>query len=184
MKKTRQKILIGKKYHDAELLWAEKKDKAEIKQLYNHWLKLKVGLKNFESRSPNLPEGISESAFSLEFGCPRVLDVQGTSGSFDCYNPKTHERIQIKATTIESDLTSFGPDSVWDTLYFLDFYRSGKFDGKYDVYKIPNNLIYNHQINKKQTFKDQQKEKRRPRFGIKKSIIGPRKMKPVKTCSV
>ena len=184
MNKTREKILIGKKRYDAELLWAEKKDRAKIKQLYNHWLKLKVGLKNFESRSPNLPEGISESAFSLEFGCPRVLDVQGSSGSFDCYNPKTHKRIQIKATTIRYDLTSFGPDSVWDVIYLLDFYRDGKFDGKYDVYEIPNDLIYNHKINKTQTFRDQQAQGRRPRFSIKKSIIAPNKIKPVKTCTI
>ncbi len=184
MKKTNQKILIGKSYHDAELMWAEKKDEAELKNLYSHWLNLKVGLMNFESRSPNLPEGISESAFSLEFGCPRVLDVKGTSGSFDCYNPKTHERLQIKATTVEYDLTSFGPKSVWDTLYFLDFYRNGKFDGKYDVYKIPNNLIYNNQVNKKQNFRAVQKQGKRPRFSIKKSIISPNKIKPVKTCSI
>ena len=184
MKKTNQQILIGKKFHYADLLWVEKKDRADIKQLYSHWVELKNGLKNFESRSPNLPEGISESAFSLEFGCPRVLGVQGTSSSFDCYNPKTHERLQIKATTIEFDLTSFGPASVWDTLYFLDFYRTGKFDGKYDVYKIPNNLIYNHQVNKKQTFKQIQAQGKRPRFSIKKSIIALNKIKPVKTCTV
>jgi hypothetical protein len=184
MRKTKEKILIGKKYHEAELLWAEKNDAPELKKLYNAWLELKNGLKNFESRAPNLPEGISEGAFSLEFDCPRVLDVKGTAASYDCYNPKTYERIQIKATTIRYDLTSFGPDSVWDVLYLLDFYRDGKFDGKYDVYKIPNDLIYGHQISKTQTFRDQQKQGRRPRFGIKSKIIEKHKIKPVKTCTI
>ena len=174
---------MGKKY-DAVLLKAEKQDGQELKRLYNSWFKLKEGLTKFESRAPNLPEGISEGAFSLEFNCPRVLEVSGTSGSYDCYNPKTQERIQIKATTIKYDLTSFGPESVWDVLYFLDFYRDGKFDGKYDVYKIPNDLIYNFQINKTQTFRDQQNEKRRPRFSLKKMIIEPNKITPVKTCKV
>jgi len=184
MKKTTEKITIGEKKFDAELLWTEKKDRPKLKKLYKAWVELKNGLKEFESRAPNLPEGISEGAFSLEFDCPRVLDVRGTAASYDCYNTKTHERIQIKATTIRYDLTSFGPDSVWDTLYLLDFYRDGKFDGKYDVYKIPNDLIYNHQISKTQTFRDQQKQKRRPRFGIKKSIIEMHDIKPLRTCKI
>lgn len=184
MIKYSDKITVDGKKYDAVLLKAEAKDGPELKRLYGAWLELKKGLTKFESRAPNLPEGISEGAFSLEFDCPRVLDVKGTSGSYDCYNPKTHERIQIKATTIRHDLTSFGPESVWDVLYLLDFYRDGKFDGKYDVYKIPNDLIYNFQINKTQTFRDQQQQKRRPRFGLKKSIIEANDIKPIKTCTV
>jgi len=162
----------------------EKKDSRALRRLYDSWLNLRNGLKNFESRSPNLPEGISESAFSLEFSCPRVLNVKGTSGSFDCYNPKNHKRLQIKATTIEYDLTSFGPDSVWDVLYLLDFYRKGRFDGTYDVYKIPNKLIYNHKINRRQTFRDLQKQGKRPRFGLKKTIIESHSISPVRTCKI
>ena len=184
MIKYQDKIIISDKKYDAVLLKAEKKDGPELKRLYNAWLELKNGLKEFESRAPNLPEGISEGAFSLEFNCPRVLEVKGTSGSFDCYDPETYERIQIKATTIKYDLTSFGPDSVWDVIYLLDFYRDGKFDGKFDVYKIPNDLIYNYKINKTQTFRDQQKQKRRPRFGLKKSIIEPNNIRSIKTCMV
>lgn len=184
MIKYSEQIIIGGKVFDAVLLKAEKKDRPELKRLYRSWVDLKNGLKNFESRAPNLPEGISEGSFSLEFDCPRVLDVKGTSGSFDCYDPRTQERIQIKATTIEYDLTSFGPESVWDVIYLLDFYRNGKFDGKYDVYKIPNDLIYNYQINRTQTFRDQQSQGRRPRFGIKKNIIEAHKIKPLKTCQI
>ena len=184
MLKYSDKITVDGKKYDAVLLKAEKKDAPKLKKLYGAWLELKNGLKNFESRAPNLPEGISEGAFSLEFDCPRVLDVTGTPGSYDCYNPKTHERIQIKATTIRYDLTSFGPDSVWDVLYLLDFYRDGKFDGKYDVYKIPNDLIYNHQISRTQTFRDQQAQGRRPRFSIKRNIIEAHDIKPIKTCKI
>ena len=153
MIKYADKINIKGKKYDAVLLKAEKKDGPELKRLYNAWLELKNGLTNFESRAPNLPEGISEGAFSLEFSCPRVLNVTGTSGSYDCYNPKTHERIHIKSTTIIYDLTSLGPNLVLDVLYLLDFYRDGKVDGKYDVYKIPNDLIYNNQISRTQTFR-------------------------------
>ena len=184
MKKYSDKITVDGKKYDAVLLQTEKKDAAELKKLYNAWVDLKNGLKSFESRAPNLPEGISEGAFSLEFNCPRVLDVRGTAASYDCYNPKTHERIQIKATTIRYDLTSFGPDSVWDVLYLLDFYREGNFDGTYDVYEIPNDLIYNHQISRTQTFRDQQRQGRRPRFGIKQKIIEEHGIEPIKTCTI
>ena len=184
MKNYTDKILIQGKKYEAVLLKTEKKDRSEIRKLYRSWLVLKKGLKNFESRAPNLPEGISESAFSLAFNCPRVLEVRGSSGSFDCYNPKTRRRLQIKATTIEKDLTSFGPDSVWDELFFLDFYRRGSFDGKFDVYKIPNRLIYNYQINRRQTFRQQQRQGKRPRFGIKENIIEKHNISPVRTCSI
>lgn len=184
MKTYSDKIIVDGKKFDAKLQQVEKSDLPELKRLYRAWLELKKGLKKFESRAPNLPEGISEGAFSLEFKCPRVLDVMGTSGSYDCYNPKTHERIQIKATTIDSDLTSFGPESVWDVLYFLDFYREGKFDGTYDVYKIPNDLIYNHQISRTQTFREQQRQGRRPRFSIKEKIIRKNGISPEKTCKI
>lgn len=184
MQKYSDKIIVDGKKYDAVLLKAEKKDASDLKKLYGAWLELKNGLKKFESRAPNLPEGISEGAFSLEFDCPRVIDVVGTSGSFDCYDPRTHKRIQIKATTIKYDLTSFGPDSVWDDFYLLDFYRDGKFDGKFDVYKIPNELIYNQQVSRRQTFRDIQNEGKRPRFGIKEKIIKVHKIKPIKTCTV
>ena len=184
MRKTNEKITIERKKFDAELLWAEKKDRSILKKVYNTWVELKHGCEKIASRGPNLPEGISEGAFSLEFNCPRVLDVKGTASSYDCYNPKTHERIQIKATTVKYDLTSFGPNSVWDTLYFLDFYRDGKFDGTYDVYKIPNNHIYDQQVSKTQTFRDIQKKGKRPRFGIKKKIIEKHDIKPSKTCKI
>ena len=180
----REKILIEKELYDAELQYFTKNDQKHIKDLYSYWKKLKSGMEEIKSRHPNLPEGISEGAFAIFFNSPRVIDVTGTSGSFDNYDTKSHERIQVKSTTIETDLTSFGPKSVWDVLYFLDFYRDGKFDGKFDVYKIPNKLIYGHQVSSTESFTQQQKQGRRPRFSIKGGIIRPENIKPVKTCQL
>ena len=179
-----EKILIEKKLYDAELQYFEKSDQKHLKDLYSYWKKLKSGMEKIKSRHPNLPEGISESAFAIFFNSPRVISVTGTSGSFDNYDTKSHERIQVKATTIETDLTSFGPKSVWDVLYFLDFYRDGKFDGKFDVYKIPDDSIYSQQVSKTKTFREIQKEGKRPRFSIKGGIIRPENIKPVKTCQL
>jgi len=184
LKIKNEKILIEKKLYDAQLQYFAKNDQKNLKDLYSYWKQLKSGLESIKSRHPNMPEGISEGAFAIFFNSPRVISVTGTSGSFDNYDIKSHERIQVKATTIETDLTSFGPRSVWDVLYFLDFYRDGKFDGKFDVYKIPNKLIYGHQVSSTESFTQQQEQKRRPRFSIKGGIIRPENIKPVKTCQL
>ena len=185
MKFKKEKILIEGKYYEAELQYFEKSDQKHIKELYSYWKKLRSGMKEMKTRHPNLPEGISEGAFAIFFNSPRLIKVFGkTSGSFDNYDKKSHERIQVKATTIETDLTSFGPKSVWDVLYFLDFYRDGKFDGKFDVYKIQNDSIYSQQVSKTKTFREIQKEGKRPRFSIKSGIIRPENIKPVKTCQL
>ena len=175
--KTKSKILV-QTFND--------KDKSTLKELYGLWIQLNHGMKLCKARAVNLPEGISESAFCMHFGgnYARALKVFKGSGSFDVINLDNGERIQIKACSVDGDLTSFGPKSVWDKIYFLDFYREGKEDGSFDVYLIPNKKIYLHKTNKNQTMQDQQKEKRRPRFSIKESIIKSYNIKPVKTCQI
>lgn len=101
--------------------------------------------------------------------------------SFDCINVKTGSRIQIKASSVISDLTSFGPKSEWDELFFLDF---SKGDGSFKVYKIEPDWIYNQMVNKNQSFQQQQEENRRPRFSIIEEIIKTRKLKPIKICKL
>ena len=131
------------------------------------------------ARRVNFPEGISEGVFALQFNSPKIISVTGTSASFDCFNPQTNRRLQIKATSVEDDLTSFGPRSVWDELYFMDFYNNGNYDGSYDVYLIPNDLILNFQINSSETFTDQQQRRVRPRLHMKKNVITPNNIAPI-----
>jgi len=157
-------------------------DRALLYDIYNNWVELSAQLKNIKSRSINLPEGLSEGAFCLEMNSVRVVgNIYGANSSFDCYNFEKKERIQVKACSVIPDLTSFGPDSVWDRLYFLNFYREGKWDGTFDIYLIKNELIYSHNVNRLQTFQQQQKQQRRPRLSIWKEIIIPNKIIPIKT---
>lgn len=157
-----------------------KSDGAKWKAIFDLWHSLRVGLGEYKSRGPNFPEGLSEVAFCLWSGSSRFISARGLSNtSFDTYNTNTSRAEQIKASSIKSDLTSFGPKSRWDDLYFLDFYNDGKVDGRFDVYKIPNSAIYESKVNKSQTLKDQQGEKRRPRFSIKKDIIEKNHIKPI-----
>lgn len=178
-------VLIEGKKCKAKLMIIEQVDKVTIKKLYDKWRELCVGMDMFKARKINLPEGVSESAFCLFFSSARVLQIIGdTSGSFDTINLENFRREQIKATSVFDDLTSFGPNSIWDDIYWLDFYKDGKYDGTFDVYKIPNELIYTHKVNKNQTMKEQQAEKRRPRMRIRQEIIIPNNLRPIKICKL
>jgi hypothetical protein len=160
----------------------EKGDGELLKNLYSDWKKLNDRLKAISTRGINLPETISENAFTLFFpDCFRVVSLKGMKCSFDCINLKTGNRIQIKASSVTSDLTSFGPRSEWDELFFLDF---SKGDGSFKAYKIEPDWIYKHMVNKLQSFQQQQEENRRPRFSIIEQIIKPKRLKPVKVCKL
>jgi len=156
------------------------KDGKEFKKLFDLWKKLNLGLKKY-GRKVNIPEVISEGMFCVFTGSARFMKKIKGKGkvSFDTFDVKKGRTEQIKASSIEKDLTSFGPRSKWDDLYFLDFYNGGKLDGTFNIYKISNKLINLVKVNKNQTFKEQQKEKRRPRFSITEKIIKKRKLKPI-----
>ena len=173
MKIISQNINLYGNICNATLLQFNEIDKKEWKILWDSWNNLRVGLKNYYSRGPNLSEGLSESAFCLYRNSMKLLKIEGgCDSSADTYNLFTNEAEQIKATSIESDLTSFGPNSKWDKLYFLDFYNGGNLDGSFDCYEIDTALIYNTVVNqgKNETFVDQQQQGRRPRLSLKKII--------------
>ena len=97
----------------------------------------------------------------------------------DAYDINTKKRIQIKSCSVLPDLSSFGPKTQYDELYFQDFYRFGEWDYKVDVYKIPLNLINSTMVNSRQTFKQVQALGKRPRFSIWEKIIVPQSLEPI-----
>lgn len=187
MKKEILKLLIPEGEFDFEVYRFYEADRQIFQDIYVNWRYLCSKLEAMDARKINIPEGLSEGAFCLEMGAVRVSGGKIKKGSkkiqtsFDAYSLSSNKRIQVKACSILPDLTSFGPKSVWDELYFVDFYRNGAWDGSFDIYLIPNNLIYNNNVNKEQSMKDQQLSKRRPRFSIYKDIILVNNIKPVKT---
>jgi len=166
----------------AKITTYEKGDGQRIKNLYNLWNTLNRAIKAISTRGINLPEAISENAFCLFFpGCIRVIKLKKGKCSYDVLNTQNGSRIQIKASSIEKDLSTFGPRSEWDELFFLDFSAG---DGSFKAYKIEADWIYKHKVNKKQTFEDQQKQGKRPRFSIVENIIKIKNLKPVKICKL
>ena len=164
----------------------DENDRKVLEDIYRSWRILCDQAGALQARNINLPDALSECGFCYFFKCWRTnYGIPGaTHTSFDAYEPETNSRIQIKGCSIESDLTSFGPDSVWDKLYFVDFYKEGKWDFTFDVYLIDNEAIYQTKVNKGETFIDQQCQKRRPRFSIMKKIINPKGLKPQFTCNI
>jgi len=168
----------------APILEFEESDRKKLFQIYKEWRILCNTLGTVSARGVNLPEGLSESAFCLEMGAVRSADKVKTKGkkvdtSFDAYNMNTKKRIQVKACSVLPDLTSFGPSTTWDEIYFMDFYKDGLWDGKFDIYLITNQDIYTAKVNKKQTYRDQQAEGKRPRFSIYEKIIQVNGLTPV-----
>ena len=150
-------------------------DASSLKTIYESWRTLCGTLAALNARAVNLPEGLSEIAFSIAKGVWRCTNsIPGANSSFDCYDPnggRGNNRIQVKACSVLPDLTSFGPNSQWDRIYFVDFYREGNWDGTFDIYEIDTNDIKNYPVNATQTLSDQQAQGRRPRFSIYSGLI-------------
>ncbi|MCY3804538.1 MAG: Bsp6I family type II restriction endonuclease [Candidatus Saccharibacteria bacterium] len=153
-----------------------------FKELFDLWKKLNDGLKQY-GRMATLPEVISEGMFCVFTGSARYQErVSGKSSvSFDAINTQNNRKEQIKASSVEEDLTSFSPNSNWDDLYFMDFYNGGKLDGSFNLYQIPDQYIRSMKVSQQQTFRDQQAQGRRPRFSITKDIIKKYDLQPIAT---
>ena len=182
MKNTQHTIQLPEGVFTISALTFTNLDRKLLKNIYTNWRNLCLELNSIGARGVNLPEGLSESAFCLEMGAVRVTSsISGANSSWDCYDIKRQKRIQVKACSVLPDLTSFGPNSKWDEIYFVDFYRKGKWDGTFDIFQIKTHDIYSHKVNKNQTFKQQQQQGRRPRFSIYKELIQKQAIKPLKT---
>ncbi len=155
-----------------------KNDFAKLKIIFKNWLELNKILKKLGGRGLNVPDIMSEGLFCYLFDAVRT---NNTAYSFDCISRINGAGIQIKSGSIEYDLTSFGPTSTWDEIYYVDFAPNGIVDGLVYIYKLDydiKNIVLN--VSKNETFQDQQKQGRRPRFSIKKTIIESENIKPIK----
>ncbi len=172
-------ILPEGKYLKNVTVYGEE-DREILSNIYKKWRELSDAISNIKSRTVNIPEVLSEGLFCIDMKAVKLNEnIPGANTSFDCYFLSNKARVQIKACSVIPDLSSFGPTSVWDEIYFMDFFKDGKWNGSYDIYKIDNDLIYSCKVNKKETFREQQEQKRRPRFSIYKKIIKEKGVKPI-----
>lgn len=150
-------------------------DLPALMSIYDGWRILCDNLNALNARSVNLPEGLSEISFAIAKKMWRTTgSITGANSSFDCYDPNNgryRNRIQVKACSVLPDLTSFGPNSVWDRIFFVDFYREGLWDRTFDVYEINNEDVDSFPVNATQTMSEQRAQGRRPRFSIYTGLI-------------
>lgn len=174
------KLTLPEGNFTSNLTYFDATDKEMLKKIYTQWVNLSDSLEVFGGRRVNIPELLSEAIYCIHFNAGRMNEgIAKVKTSFDCYNPVGNKRVQVKACSVEADLTSFGPKSVWDEIYFIHFYPNKKYDGSYAIYLLDNELIYNHKVNKDETMRQQQQAKRRPRMSLLKEIIIPNGIEPV-----
>ena len=112
----------------------------------------------------NFPEYISETIVLLYLQNLKKLNpVKGNVG--DLYIPSLNLRIEVKAFSSIGP-SSFGTTEKWDILYFVDATAFSL--NRYKIYEVSLtneefNLVL---VNKKETFGDQIKNKRRPRISF------------------
>lgn len=157
-------------------------DLVKIRKIYDKWIEICNLLESMSRRKVNFPEGVSEILVAYIYGFvflnQKSLSVNGEkiSTSFDCLDMNTGDKIQVKACSVEDDVTSFGPKSKFDRLIFADFYNTGKYDGTFVVYDISVDTIENTLVNSNETLQQQADQKRRPRLSLK-DIIKKEKIK-------
>lgn len=175
MKINNERLLLPEGDFFVDVMKFSEKVSPTLNIIYKNWRTLCENLSGLNARAVNLPEGLSETAFCMAKKMWRVTSsIPGANSSFDAYDPsgtRNRNRIQIKACSVLPDLTSFGPKSEWDRIFFVDFYREGNWDGTFDIYEVSTENINNFKVNTSQTFIEQKEQGRRPRFSIYRGLI-------------
>lgn len=177
MEPEKEKITIDGHECTVNFFKYSDEQKKEWKVLFDKWKELREGMLGFGARSPNFPEGLSESAFCMLTGSWRKSKVTYNKNkvktSFDTYDSITKKTHQIKATTMKkTGLSSFGPKSESNETYLMDFH--GKtIDGSFDLYRIEQESLENIVVNNSdhKTMNDHKKDGKRPRTGLKNKTI-------------
>lgn len=154
----------------------ENSDINKAKEILIKWKEICKLLTELSRRKVNLPEGISEIIIAKQYNYVFLNQTSLSAGgkkistSFDCFDKESGDKIQIKACSVEKDLSSFGPKSKFDKLLFADFYNEDDTNLKFKVYEIPILLLKKYKVNDGQTFEDQQSQGRRPRLSLKQFV--------------
>ncbi len=141
-------------------------------KVYYLWKNLNSIIKKVYTRGINLPEYITEGLVCYVNGFELTASEEGSEDAIDC---KTNHKIQVKGTSnFNDDLSSFGPKSKFDELHFA---RLDIQNDKMYLYQIDITTLYDIKMNKQQTFREQQKQGRRPHFSLLKSFFIPENIK-------
>ena len=147
----------------------------ECIKMYNNQIifenNMNKSLKKKKIRQTNFPSHISENIVKFVFyNIYKIMPTWDTDKG-DLVVNEYSKRIECKGSiNLYNGPPTFGSTEEWDYIYFVDGIET--LDLKYKVYefKIKNNSNKwkNLMVNKKETFYDQCKQKRRPRLSFEK----------------
>ena len=119
-------------------------DASSLKTIYESWRTLCGTLAAMNARAVNLPEGLSEIAFSIAKGVWRCTNsIPGANSSLTVTTQMAVEEIiafRLKLAAF-CQFNFVWPKFAVDRIYFVDFYREGNWDGTFDIYEIDTNDI-------------------------------------------
>lgn len=122
-----------------------------------------------------MPDAISEpmACYCLGFQWNRGTQVG------DATDPNTSEKIEFKASSnYDGDLSSFGPDTKFDKLYFLRFNLEKNTLTIYDL-GVNSKQLGDYPANKTQTIREQQLQGRRPHVRLLELFVEKNNLQPV-----
>ena len=145
---------------------------AEITQLLQLYVKLRQQIKHLRDQYPDT--SLRLPSFG-ELGESIVAHLLYEQKACDICKPATgdlqwdDQLCEIKTVTSKGPI-SFGPTEKWDLLAILDAQQFEQ--GRYQLYLISrtNQQLGYLKVNKKQTFADQIRQKRRPRICLSKLL--------------
>lgn len=145
----------------------------EVCDAYFKWKDLNTYIKSTSSRGINIPDAISEPmacyCFDLMWNRgPAVGDATDSDG----------KRVECKATSnFDGDLSSFGPNTVFDRLIYLRYNLSENKVYMYDL-GVDSTQLGSYPANKTQTIQDQKDEGRRPHVSLQKLFVESNNLQP------
>lgn len=140
----------------------------ETCEAYFKWKDLNTYVSRVSTRGINMPDVISEP---IGCWCLDLLWSRGSGITGDGYNPRTHQRVEFKATSnFAEDLSSFGPKCEFDDLVFLRFNLEDNKVYIYDLH-LDSEDFGKYPANKIQTIEDQKKQGRRPHVSLCKLFV-------------
>ncbi|NLL63511.1 MAG: Bsp6I family type II restriction endonuclease [Ruminococcaceae bacterium] len=149
-------------YNEFDLIVIDDARIDETCNAYFKWKDLNTYISSNSRRGMNMPDVISEP---MACYCLGFLWNKGKEAG-DATDPKTGQKIEFKATSrFEGDLSSFGPKTQFDNLYFLRFNLDENLLYIYDL-KINSEEFGEIQANQKETIQDQKDQGRRPRISL------------------
>jgi len=187
------KMIAGCKYLMQCYTYNNRDYATPLKKYHENFININKSVNYIGGRNANISEAFTEGIVCYMTNVFRIHKIkpiktknnhssEKISSSIDCYDFNDNKTVQIKASTLKTDCSSFGPDSKFDKLIFLDFYKCEDFN----IYQFDSTLLDDIIMckEKNETFKDQQQSGKRPRFSIKKEIIDKNKMKPIFTGNI